>query len=127
VNVLKSSPFPTMKGDIVMAQHLVFYPLLLIALRVICLLIHVWWPDTPRATLHRPLNPDKPRRKRSKAPQPFPGLRHNPLCEACEYRLDARPMAPGAPPPVMRFTRGRQRTVDTQQQGCLKPDCSYDC
>jgi transposase-like protein len=34
-------------------------------------------------------------------------------------------MAPGAPPPVMSFTRGRRRTVDTQQQFCPEPDCSY--
>ncbi len=108
-----------------MAQNLLFYQLLLIVLVLICLLIHVWWPDTPRATLHRPLKPDKPQRKRSKARKPFPGLLHKPLCEACEHRLDARPTAPGAPPPVMIFTRGRRRTVDTQQQFCPAPDCSY--
>ena len=108
-----------------MAQNLLFYQLLLIVLVLICLLIHVWWPDTPRATLHRPLKPDKPQRKRSKARKLFPGLLHKPLCEACEHRLDARPTAPGAPPPVMIFTRGRRRTVDTQQQFCPAPDCSY--
>ena len=108
-----------------MAQNLLFYQLLLIALVLICLLIHVWWPDTPRATLHRPLKPDKPQRKRAKEPKPFPGLLHKPLCEACEHSLDSRPTAPGAPPPVMIFTRGRRRTVDTQQQFCPAPDCSY--
>src|SRR5882672_8207267 len=108
-----------------MAQNLLFYQLLLIALVLICLIIHVWWPDTPRATLQRPLKPDKPRRKRSKEPKPFPGLLHKPLCEACEQRLDSRPTAPGAPPPVMSFTRGRRRTVDTRQQCCPDPDCSY--
>ena len=108
-----------------MAQNLVFYQLLLIALVLICLIIHVWWPDAPRATLHRPLKPDKPRRKRSTEPKPFPGLLHKPLCEACEQSRDARPTAPGAPPPVMSFTRGRRRTVDTRQQFCPDPDCSY--
>ena len=108
-----------------MAQNLLFCQLLLIALVLICLLIHVWWPDTPRATLHRPLKPDKPQRKRSKEPKPFPGLLHKPLCEACEHSLGSRPTAPGAPPSVMIFTRGRRRTVDTQQQFCPAPDCSY--
>jgi hypothetical protein len=108
-----------------MAQNLLCYQRLLIALGLICLLIHVWWSDTPRVTLHRPLKHAKLQRKRSKEPKPFPGLLHKPLCEACEHRLDARPTAPGAPPPVMIFTRGRRRTVDTQQQFCPAPDCSY--
>jgi hypothetical protein len=32
-----------------MAPNLVFYQLLLVALVLICLMIHVWWPDPPRA------------------------------------------------------------------------------
>ena len=108
-----------------MAPNRVFYQLLLSALVLIYLLIHVWWPDTPRATLHRPLKPDKPRRKRPTEPKPFPGLLHKPRCEVCEHSFAAHPMAPGAPPPVMSFTRGRRRTVDTQQQFCPEPDCSY--
>jgi len=42
-----------------MAQHLLFYQLLVIALVLLCLIIHVWWPDTPRATLQSPLKPDQ--------------------------------------------------------------------
>ena len=114
-----------MKGDIVMAQHLLFYQLLLIALVVICLLIHVRWLDTPSATLYRPLKLDKPRRKRSKALKPFPGLLHKPLCEACEKGANAPPKAPGVPPPVLTFTRGRPRTVDTHAHFCPAPGCAY--
>jgi hypothetical protein len=84
-----------------MAQPLGSYQLLLIALVWICLIIHVWWPDTPRVTLHRPLKHDKPRRKRSKEPKPLPGLLHKPRGEACEQRLAARHTGPGAP-----LTRG---------------------
>ena len=52
----------TVKGDVIMAPNLLFYQLLLVALVLICLLIHVWWPDPPRATPQTPLKPDKPRR-----------------------------------------------------------------
>jgi hypothetical protein len=45
--------------------------LLLVALVLICLLVHVWWPDPSRAAPPRPLKPDQPRRKRSKEPKPF--------------------------------------------------------
>jgi IS1 family transposase len=108
-----------------MVPHVLFSQLLVVALVVICLLIYVWWPAPPRATPSRPLKPDKPRRTRSKEPQSFAGFIHKPLCEACEQGLDSRPKAPGAPPPLMIFTRGRQRTVDTRSHFCPAPDCSY--
>jgi hypothetical protein len=65
------------------------------------------------------------RRKRSKEPKPFTGYIHQPLCEACEHGLDSRPNAPGSPPPVITFTHGRKRTVDTHAHFCPKPNCSY--
>jgi hypothetical protein len=108
-----------------MAPNLLFYQLLLVALVLIFLMIHLGWPDHSRATPHRPLKPDKPRRQRSKEPQPFTGLLHKPLCEACEQRANGRPQAPGAPPPVITFTRGRRRTVDTHAHFCPEPECSY--
>ena len=67
-----------------MAPNLLLYRLLLVALVLICLLIHVEWPDNPSATSKTSLKPDKPRRKRSTEPKPFTGLLHKPLCEACE-------------------------------------------
>jgi hypothetical protein len=62
-----------MEEDIIMAPNLLFYQLLLVALVLIFLMIHLWWPDHSGATPHRPFKPDKPRRKRSKEPQPFTG------------------------------------------------------
>jgi hypothetical protein len=114
-----------MKGDVVMASNLWFYQLLLASLVLICLIIHVWWPDPLRMTPPPPLQSYKPRRKGSKEPKPFTGYLHTPLCEACEHGIDSRPQAPGSPPPVMIFTRGRTRTVDTQSHFCPDPDCAY--
>jgi IS1 family transposase len=108
-----------------MTPNLLFYQLLLVALVVIYILIHVWWPDPSRATPPRPLKPDKPRRKRSKEPKPFTGYLHKPLCEACEKGTDTPPKAPGSPPPVILFTRGRRRTVDTSGHFCPDQDCAY--
>jgi hypothetical protein len=108
-----------------MTSHLLFYQLLLVTLGLICLIIHVWWPDPPIATPQTPLKPNKPYRKRSKEPKPFTGLIHKPLCEACAQGTDSHPKAPGAPPPVLTFTRGRRRTVNTQAHFCPDPDCSY--
>jgi IS1 family transposase/transposase-like protein len=108
-----------------MVPNVLFYQLLLSLLVLICLMIHVWWPNNPRATPHEPLKPAKPRRKRSEDLHPFTGLIHKPLCEACEQGADPRPKAPGAPPPVLVFTQGRRRTIDTQQHFCPEPDCSY--
>jgi IS1 family transposase len=108
-----------------MAPNLWFYQLLLAALVLVCLLIHVWWPAPLRAIPPRSLKPDSPQRKHSKEPKAFTGYIHKPLCEACEHGIDSRPKAPGSPPPVMIFTRGRQRTVDTQAHFCPDPDCSY--
>ena len=107
-----------------MAPNLLFYHLLLVALVFICLVIHVGWPDNPSATSKAP-QPDKPRRTRSKAPTPFTGFIHKPLCEACEQAAESRPKAPGAPPPLLIFSRGRRRTVDTSQHCCPDHDCSY--
>jgi transposase-like protein/IS1 family transposase len=108
-----------------MTPHPWFYQLLLAALVLICLIVHVWWPDPRRPTSQRPLEPAKPRRKCSKESQPFAGYIHKPLCEACEHGTDTRPKAPGSPPPVISFTRGRKRTVDTHSHFCPDPDCSY--
>jgi len=108
-----------------MTSNLFFYQLLLVALVLMCLMMHVWGPDHPTPTPRTSLKPSKPRRKRSKEPKPFTGYSHKPLCEACQQGVDSRPKAPGSPPPVMIFTRGRRRTVDTSGQFCPDYDCSY--
>jgi transposase-like protein len=108
-----------------MASNLLFSQLLLVAHVVTCLLIHVGLPDKPLPMPQPPLELHKRRRKRSKEPKPFPGLLHKPLCEACEQGADVHSKAPGAPPPIIRFTRGRRRIVDTHAHFCPDPDCSY--
>jgi hypothetical protein len=108
-----------------MVPNIWFYQLLVVALVVICLLIYVWWPDALNASPPTALSPAPPRRKRSTEPKPFPGFLHQPLCEACEQDADTRPKAPGSPPPVITFTRGRRRTVDTHWHFCPDADCSY--
>lgn len=108
-----------------MAPNLLGYQLLLVALVLICLMLHVWWPDASSVIPQMSRKPDKPRRQRSTEPKPFPGLIHRPLCEACAQGPDAHPKVSGSPPPVLTFTRGRQRTVNTQAHFCPDPDCSY--
>ena len=108
-----------------MTSNPLFYQLLLIALVLICLLLHVGWSDNPPRVLTTPLESQPRRRRHSKEPKPFAGLIHQPLCEACEQGADSRPKASGSPPPVITFTRGRRRTVDTHAHFCPAPDCAY--
>jgi len=97
----------------------------MVALVLLCLLIHIGLPDKPLPMPQPPLASHKRRRTHSKEPRPFPGLIRTPLCEACAQGADARPTAPGSPPPFIRFTRGRRRTVNTQSHFCPDPDCAY--
>jgi IS1 family transposase len=108
-----------------MMSNPLFYQFLLVALVLICLLLQVGLSDNPPRVPKAPLQPHPPRRRRSKEPKPVPGLIHKPLCESCEKRADERPKAPGSPPPVITFTRGRRRTVDTYKHFCPAPGCSY--
>src|SRR5262245_55543927 len=108
-----------------MVPNVLLYQLFVVALVVICLLIHIWWRDAPSARAPAALPPDPPRRKRSTEPKPFPGFIHIPLCAACVQGTNARPTPPGAPPPVIAFARGRRRTVETRSHFCPAPACSY--
>ena len=114
-----------MEEDLIMAPNPLFYQLLVVALVLICLLIHIGLPDKPLLMPHPLRESNKSRRTCSKEPKPFPGLIRKPLCEACAQGADARPTAPGSPPPFIRFTRGRRRTVNTQSHFCPAPDCAY--
>ncbi len=108
-----------------MAPNPLFYQLLLVALVTLCLIVHVWWPSdriTPPSTSDQPT---RRRRKPSQEPKPFAGLIHKPICEVCEQGGESHPKAPGLPPPIITFTRGRARTVDTNTHFCPDPDCSY--
>ena len=108
-----------------MASNLLFYHLLLVALALICLMLHIGWPDDPPRASQTLLESHKGRHKRSKVPKPFTGFLHKPLCAACEQGANERLKAPGSPPPVIALTRGRRRTVDTKHQFCPEPDCAY--
>jgi IS1 family transposase/transposase-like protein len=108
-----------------MITDLLFYKLLLLALVWLCLMLHMLWPTERTALCSPPRIPTPPRRNYSKEPKPFTGLVHKPRCEACEQAADTPPQLPGAPPPLLTATRGRKRTIDTQQQFCPAQDCSY--
>ena len=108
-----------------MASNPLFYQLLLVTLVLICLLLHVGLTDNPPRVSNAPLEPNPRRRRRTKEPKPFIGLIHKPLCEACELEADRRPKAPESPPPMITFTRGRRRRIDTHAHFCPAPSCAY--
>ena len=108
-----------------MVSHLVFYQLGLIALVWVFLMLYGLWPSEPAAA--RPMTP-KPRLlrgKRSKKPQPFPGLTRQPCCAACEQAIEAPRLPPSPPPPPMTSTRDRRRHINTSQHFCPDPACRY--
>ena len=78
----------------------IFYKLLLVSLLWLCFMLHVLWPDTRAAMRPTPPTLPPPPRKRPKAPKPFAGLLHQPLCTACAQATNSRPKTPGAPPPL---------------------------
>ena len=109
-----------------MVSNLVVYQLALIALVWLFLILSWLWPSEPAAA--RPLPPTlvTPPRKRSTAPQPFPGLTRKPHCDACAQTIaDRRLPLPSAPPPKIISTRGRRRHVDTSHHFCPDADCRY--
>src|SRR5215813_22489 len=108
-----------------MVSHLVFYQLGLIALVWVFLILYGLWPSGPAAA--RPMTPQPllPRGKRSKKPQPFPGLTRQPCCAACEQAIEAPRLLPSPPPPPITSTRGRRRQINTSQHFCPDPACRY--
>src|SRR5499433_1111964 len=109
-----------------MIANLVFYQLVLIALVWVFLMLSWLWPSEPAAARPIPPTPVTPPRKRSTAPQPFPGLTRKPSCAACEQALEApRPPLSPPPPPSVPSTRPRRRHVDTSDHFCPDRDCRY--
>src|SRR5262252_1193286 len=100
-------------------------PLLVLSLLWLCFLLHDLWPyerSVPRLTSPEPTLPP---RRRSTEPNPFPGLLHKPLCNACEQAVAsclAGPLCPTTPAP---WYTGTPRTIETQQQFCPDDACSY--
>jgi IS1 family transposase len=108
-----------------MVSELFFYQLVLIALLWLCCMLHGVWPSDGGATNPTPSQPAPPLRRRSREPQPFPGLIHTPHCAACAQAAQApEALSPPAPLPIIS-RRGRPREVDTSQQFCPNANCDY--
>ena len=108
-----------------MVSPLFFSQLTLIALVLLCVMLHWVWPSDSAAACPTTLAPPPPRPKRRRAPKPFEGFIKRPHCDACEHATAPRPQAPSAPPPRIVPTRGRRRHVDTSTHFCPNPDCAY--
>ena len=109
-----------------MVSNLVVYQLALIALVWLLLILSWLWPSEPAAARPLPPTPVTPPRKRSTAPQPFPGLTRKPHGDACAHTIEDRRLPlPSAPPPKIISTRGRRRHVDTSRHCCPDADCRY--
>src|SRR5882724_1472080 len=107
-----------MEGGNAMVSHLFFYPLVLLGLLWLCLMLHYAWPSGHTAGVQRPLERMPPPSKRTRVPQPFPGLTRKPPCTACEQAHEHVSQPPGCPPPRIVPTRGRPRQVDTSWHFC---------
>src|SRR6266487_3627395 len=104
-----------------MVSHLFFYQLMVLGLLWLCVILHYAWPSECPGGDQKPSKPLPPPGKRSSDPKPFPGLTRKPCCAACEQAAQE----PAAPPPPITSSRGRPRHVDTSQQFCPNPDCTY--
>jgi transposase-like protein/IS1 family transposase len=104
---------------LIMQFDLTFYLFAWVLLILLALLFCRFWQGGQRA----PAVPTPPKRKRE--PKPFAGYTHKPECEWCEQQVQLPQPAPGAPPPRMRFARGRRRQVETSGHFCPHATCSY--
>jgi IS1 family transposase/transposase-like protein len=77
--------------------------------------------DHSQASLPEPAVPQK---KRAAAGE-FAGVTRLPACAECEAAKKITAVAPGAPPPVIRSTRGRPKTIKPEGQYCPNPKCRY--
>src|SRR5467141_3229422 len=108
-----------------MVSHLFFSQLMFLGLLWLCVMLHYAWPNECPGEEQRPSKPLPPPRKRSRDPQPFPGLTRKPPCAACAQAHAYAPQPPAGPPPRIVPTRGRPRQVDTSRHFCPHPDCPY--
>src|SRR5262252_6618227 len=108
-----------------MVPNLVFYQLSVVALVLLCMMLHWVWPSDRATVQPTPPQSMPPRRMQRYAPKPFAGLTKKPHCDACEHTSDPHSEAPSTPPPRIVPTRGRRRQVDTSTHFCPNPDCAY--
>jgi hypothetical protein len=108
-----------------MGHDLVFYILLLLAVLWLCMVLSWLWPQSRAATSQLQPTATKRAKTPTKAQKPFDGLTRKPLCQACQHAAETRQQAPGTLPLLLMCTRGRRRTIDTQQHFCPDHDCSY--
>ena len=102
-----------------MRFDLTFSPFAYVLVMLLALLFCRFWPSGTSA----PAGAKPPKRQRER--KPFAGLTRKPDCEACEQQAQSQPQTPGAPPPRMIVTRGRQRQVDTTGHFCPQATCAY--
>jgi hypothetical protein len=109
-------------GSDLLVDALVFFVLLWLC---VILPSYLWRAARRTACLTTPTL-DVPPLKRTRVPQPFPGLIHKPHCADCEQALKTPVVSsPPAPPPKMISTRGRRRVVDTSSHFCPQASCAY--
>ena len=108
-----------------MGHDQLFDALSLLSLLWLSMLVYGVWLQRRLAASQTTPTPATPITKRSKEPPPFVGLIHKPHCDACEHAIELHPQAPSSLPPLLTFTRGRQRTIDTQQHFCPTHECPY--
>ncbi len=86
-----------------MIPHQFCYLMVVLGFLWIFCMLHVTWPSQGGVTPQRPGAPEpiKPRRTRSKTPQPFAGLTQKPLCAATNgislLQTNRRPWSLGCP------------------------------
>ena len=108
-----------------MIPHQFYYQLVVLGLLWLFVMLHLAWPSRGVTTQTQPATPSTPRRQRSTAPKPFPGLLHKPHWAACEQVAQAPEAPPPPAPPLITSRRGRPRQVDTAQHFCPNANCDY--
>jgi hypothetical protein len=108
-----------------MGHDQLFDALLLLGLLWLSMLVYWVWLQRRLAASQTMPTPATSIKKRSKEPTLVVGLIHKPSCDACEHAIERHPQAPSSLPPLLTFTRGRQRTIDTQQHCCPDHEGTY--
>src|SRR4051812_1217109 len=110
-----------------MVSHHFFYQLVLFAFIWLFTIFHLMWsrPGVSAPVTPAEPGPLKPKRHRSREPNPFESLTHKPHCALCE-RETAHPQAPPpVPPDPMPPTNRRPREIDTTRHFCPHTGCDY--